>query len=383
MNFKHILSRLKSQLACACIISVFLAATTFTATAAMDEITLDLPEDPNLSQEIIAPASEPVAKELIPLGHTVGVKLFSAGLIVVGSSELKSDGTSASPAFESGITEGDILTQINSTRLDSIETLQNILKNSSGEALSISYTRAGKPLQATVTPIKSEKDSYKLGVWLRDSMAGIGTMTFFDPKSNVFGALGHGINDVDTMQLMPLSSGAIVQSTVAGVKKGRSGSPGELQGDFTASTIIGSLYANSDTGIFGKLTETGLAEGKTAIPIARFDEITVGPATILSNVEGDLTETFNIQITRVYPDKNDTTRNMTIEVTDPRLLEITGGIVQGMSGSPIIQNGKLVGAVTHVLVNDPVKGYGVSIENMLSMAFYNEKTETISFAKAS
>lgn len=196
-------------------------------------------------------------------------------------------------------------------------------------------------------------------------MAGIGTLTFCEPATGRFGALGHGINDVDTAQLMPLQSGSIMYSEVTDVKKGEKGAPGELHGAFQVNRDLGELYANTASGVFGRLEDGTLTDGLEPVPVAERKEVKTGAATILSNIAGDQVEEYQVEIIRVYPANGADTRNLMLKVTDPRLLETTGGIVQGMSGSPILQNGKLVGAVTHVLVNDPTQGYGILAENML------------------
>ena len=203
-------------------------------------------------------------------------------------------------------------------------------------------------------------------------MAGIGTLTFYDPESSIFGALGHGINDVDTAQLMPLQSGTIMYSAVTDVKKGLSGAPGELHGTFDVARDMGHLYANTHSGIFGTLTDESVLGQQQPVEIAERSEVKTGPATILSNIAGEDVKEYQVEILHVYSAVEGETRNLMLKVTDPELLAQTGGIVQGMSGSPILQSGKLVGAVTHVLVNDPTRGYGILAENMLGMATWQE-----------
>ena len=226
--------------------------------------------------------------------------------------------------------------------------------------------RDDKTVQLTAQAVQCGSDGqYKLGAWIRDSMAGIGTLTFCEPATGRFGALGHGINDVDTAQLMPLQSGSIMYSEVTDVKKGEKGAPGELHGAFQVNRDLGELYANTASGVFGRLEDGTLTDGLEPVPVAERKEVKTGAATILSNIAGDQVEEYQVEIIRVYPANGADTRNLMLKVTDPRLLETTGGIVQGMSGSPILQNGKLVGAVTHVLVNDPTQGYGILAENML------------------
>ncbi len=303
-----------------------------------------------------------------PMGRTVGIKLFSEGVLVVGFSEIKTEQGSASPAKTCGLQEGDIITHINSEEVNTIEEVQSLLQNLGDDAMKMQVLRDNAQTQLTVQAVQCSADgAYKLGAWIRDSMAGIGTMTFFDPQSKIFGTLGHGINDVDTAMLMPLQSGAIMPSSVADVKRGQAGKPGELHGSFQVEKDLGSLYANTKGGVFGLLSDLSIAQGATLVPVAREAEVSLGKATIRCNVSGDTVEEFEVEIAKLYPNAQDT-RDLMLHVTDQRLLAATGGIVQGMSGSPILQNGKLVGAVTHVLVNDPTRGYGILAENMLTLA---------------
>ena len=304
-------------------------------------------------------------RTLVPLGSAVGIKLFSSGVMVVGLSEVATDSGGQSPARDCGLKEGDIITHINSEQVDTIEAVQEVLQELEGEPMSIRAVRAGRQLQLTGEAVQCASDgTYKLGAWIRDSMAGIGTLTWYDPETGVFAALGHGINDVDTNLLMPLQSGSIMTSTVTDVQKGEQGAPGQLQGAFELESNLGDLYANTAGGIFGLATED-LDVSAEALPVASRAEVRTGAAVIRANVSGSEVKEYEVEILRVYPESESETRDLMIRVTDPELLEATGGIVQGMSGSPIIQNGMLVGAVTHVLVNDPTCGYGILAETML------------------
>lgn len=304
---------------------------------------------------------------VIPLGQAVGIKLFAQGVLVVGLSDISTNQGLASPAKACGLQEGDVITHINDEKVSSIEEVQTILQDLDGGDMELSVLRDDKNLEVTTKAAQCSADgAYKLGAWIRDSMAGIGTLTFVEPSSGLFGTLGHGINDVDTAVLMKLQSGAITPATVAGVVKGMDGRPGELRGVFSSDDDLGTLYANTEQGVFGHLTNTGSFTGRT-VPAAHMDEIHEGKATILANVSGDTVEEYAVEIQKIHEHATDT-RDMTLKVTDQRLLDKTGGIVQGMSGSPIIQDGKLIGAVTHVLVNDPTRGYGIFIENMLAAA---------------
>jgi len=308
-----------------------------------------------------------VGKKVIPLGRTVGIKLFSDGVLVVGLSDVQTEEKTVSPAKDMGLKVGDVITHVNDREVDTIEQMQTAIQTLAGDRMTLKVMRKDKQLQLCGAAVCNGKGTYQLGTWIRDSMAGIGTMTFYDPDSKVFGALGHGVNDADTAQLMTMQSGSIMYSEVSDVKKGLSGAPGELHGSFDLQRDMGQLYANTHGGIFGVLRDD-IPEAGHPMEIARKGQIKTGAATILSNVAGDQVKEYQVEIMHVYPEVEGEMRNMMIKVTDPELLEQTGGIVQGMSGSPILQNGRLVGAVTHVLVNDPTRGYGIFIENMLEAA---------------
>ena len=316
-----------------------------------------------------AQAAEEV-REVIPIGHTVGIKLFSDGVMVVGFGPVSTDQGTQTPARDCGLKEGDIITHINQEEVDSIEQVQALLQQVGDQAMSIRAMRDDKQVQFTAQAVQCSADGqYKLGAWIRDSMAGIGTMTFCDPDTGLFGALGHGINDVDTARLMPLQTGSILYAQVADVRKGESGSPGELHGTFQTERDLGELRANTGSGVFGRLSDVSVFVGdRQPVEVASRSQVKTGRAVILSNVSGDAVEEFEVEITRIFPEKEGDTRNLMLKVTDPRLLETTGGIVQGMSGSPILQDGRLVGAVTHVLVNNSTQGYGILAENMLQAA---------------
>ena len=318
-------------------------------------------------QTAVQPARSPVGRKVIPLGKAVGIKLFSDGVLVVGLSPVETEGGASYPGRDCGLKTGDVITHINGGEVDTIEEVQALVAKAEDEPLTIQAVRGQRQLQLTAAPVENSQGVWQLGVWLRDSMAGIGTMTFYDPSSGVFGALGHGINDVDTSMLMPLESGSIMPASVSEVKRGASGAPGELHGQFDLTRDLGTLYANTNLGIFGQMPRETVGSAVEPVEVASRSQVETGPATILSNIRGDEVEEFDIEIVRLYPE-GDGTRSMMVEVTDPDLLSATGGIVQGMSGSPILQNGRLVGAVTHVLVNDPTRGYGILAENMLKQA---------------
>ncbi len=309
-----------------------------------------------------------MTRYVYPVGKTVGIKLFSAGVLVVGLSEIPSAEGLSSPAKACGLQEGDIITHINDAEVNSIETVREVLQDLQGEEMTLRICREEAQQEVMTQAVCCPTDgAYKLGAWIRDSMAGIGTMTFYDPKTKQFGTLGHGINDIDTAQMMPLDTGAILPATVVDVKRGVMGQAGELHGSFQTDRELGTLFANTKQGVFGHLEEELFCAHSELTPVASASEVHEGKATILCNVAGNCVEEFAVEIVKCYPASEDT-RDLMLHVTDPKLLEKTGGIVQGMSGSPILQDGKLVAAVTHVLVNDPTRGYGIFIENMLARA---------------
>ena len=310
-------------------------------------------------------ATQGGARQLIPMGRAVGIKLFSEGVLVVATSDLNTG--EASPAEDCGLKEGDLILRINDQEIQSTEHLQSVLQETGEMPVTLTVRRGSRTTEMETGAVLCSDGVYRLGVWIRDSMAGIGTLTFYDPETGSYGALGHGITDVDTHVLMPLSAGSIMETTVRAVKKGQRGEPGELKGDFSVQRDVGTVSANTSAGIFGTVSDENFAGDAQPIPVADPGEVHLGKATILCTVCGEDAESYEVEIVRLSPDKQDM-RNLLLRVTDRRLLDATGGIVQGMSGSPILQDGKFVGAVTHVLVNDPTQGYGILMENMLHMA---------------
>ena len=304
--------------------------------------------------------------ELVACGNSIGIKIFTKGLVCVGTQAVRSkNGMLRDLSQEQDIRTGDIFLSVNDKKLTETEQMSDAVEQSGGQEISITVWREGRELSKKFTPIETD-EGYKLGFWLRDSTAGIGTLTYYDPETLSFGALGHPITDTDTGALMPVSEGELLEATVLGVRKGEKGEPGELKGIFqTTEPAIGDIFTNTEKGVFGKLTKN--LEVGQKYPIASKNNVEVGHAIILSNISGDKVESFDVEIQKnigLFGGYKD----MIIHVTDSDLLERTGGIVQGMSGSPIIQKGKLVGAVTHVFVNDPTRGYGIFIENMLPEA---------------
>ena len=300
---------------------------------------------------------------LIPGGMAFGVKLSTRGVLVIGFSRVKTEEGSVSPAEKAGISVGDIIYEIDGKQVNTADSVISVIEKCGGKPLELSVLRGSRREKLTLIPALSAPERlYKAGIRIRDGSAGIGTVTFIDPSSGVFAGLGHGICDADVGTLMPLLNGSVYGVTVSGVKKGRSGAPGELRGYFTTDPL-GSLTGNTDTGVYGD-SRFYSADSAPSLPVASRDEVRPGEAYILCTPEGNTVEKYSVEILRIS-DKKTLSKNFVLEVTDPALLQKTGGIVQGMSGSPVIQNGKLVGAVTHVMINDPKQGYGIFIENML------------------
>jgi stage IV sporulation protein B len=311
--------------------------------------------------------------KVIPGGQSIGVKLNSVGVLVVGHHQVNTNDGKKSPGEIAGIKVGDIITKINGQRIEKMSDVAPFVKDSGekGKPLQVVISRESGEFTTNLQPLKDEnEESYKLGLYIRDSAAGIGTMTFYEPKSMKYGALGHVISDMDTKKPIVVADGQIVRSTVTSIEKGSNGDPGEKLARFSSDReVIGNIKRNSPFGIFGELNKdisNGISD--KPLPISLSHQVKEGPAQILTVVDNDKVELFDIEIVSTIPQKFPATKGMVLKVTDKNLLEKTGGIVQGMSGSPIIQDGKLIGAVTHVFVNDPTSGYGVHIEWMLNEA---------------
>ena len=305
------------------------------------------------------------SRRLIPGGQSVGVAINTDGLLVVGASDL---GNTPSPARVAGLRPGDVITRVNGQPVGSAEQFSKMIGKDPAE---LELKRDGETLNVGIVPAVDSRDGeYRVGVWVRDSTAGVGTLTFYDPENGDFGALGHAITDVDTGILMPVGEGAIYENDVVDITPGLEGAPGELTGDFfLTDRAVGEVYVNSECGIFGSSArEFENALYPDGLPAAVRSEVREGPASLLTTLSDGVLREYDCEILRINSQSAGSTRSMVIRITDEELIEQTGGIVQGMSGSPIIQDGKLIGAVTHVLVNDPTKGYGIFIENMLDAA---------------
>ena len=305
-------------------------------------------------------------QELIPVGKPIGIYVKTDGVLVVGTGEFQgADGMSYSPG-KYILKSGDYICKVDGTAVSEKEDFIRQVEDSQGRELELTVERDGRQMKVEIQPVRDSNGVYKVGVWVRDNAQGIGTMTYIDSRGN-FGALGHGITDVDTSTLMHMEDGTLYQTDIVDVRRGTAGEPGEMTGMiiYSDDRILGSITHNSTQGIFGVCNSKALAMGvNEPLPIGLKQEIQEGAAQILCTID-DEPEYYDVRITALHLDHDNINRGIELTITDPDLLEATGGIVQGMSGSPIIQNGKLIGAVTHVLVQDSAKGYGIFIENML------------------
>ncbi len=316
-------------------------------------------------------------KYVVPCGTIFGLRLFTNGVVIVSTGTVETENGSISPAESVGLLPGDAITEINGKQIKTCNELIEIFGTYSGVPFELKYMRNNKVYSCLFSLYYSvNEQKYMAGLWVKDSAAGIGTMTFYDKNTSLFGGLGHGVYDAQSNKILPLYNGDIVNATVNGCYKGKYGQPGELCGVFTSDSC-GVININSPTGVYGFLSQCD--KNKKEIPVALRDEVKEGQAQIISTVDSGEEKYYTVEIEKVNK-SDDQNRNLVLRVTDEELLNKTGGIVQGMSGSPIIQNGMLIGAVTHVFVNDPIHGYGIFAAQML------ESAETLideSFEKAS
>lgn len=298
---------------------------------------------------------------VVPGGDAFGIKLYTKGVIVVSVDSVTTSKGSADPALDAGLKCGDIITRIGGKAALSSQQLTDAVEQSEGKRLNLTVERNGETLELSLKPELSVNGGYKAGIWVRDSSAGIGTVTFYDSGAGMFAGLGHGVCDVDTGKIMPLENGEAVRARISGFYKSSAGNPGELCGVFTDS-VIGSLRVNHDMGVYGELLQP---VGEKTIPVALESEIQLGPAQMITTIDDSGPQYYDVEIVKIYPSSDLSARNMIIKVTDPELLEKTGGILQGMSGSPLLQNSMLVGAVTHVFISEPEQGYAVFAQRMI------------------
>ncbi len=326
-----------------------------------------IPFDTELSLPVLSTANQ--EKCLVPDGRSIGVTLSTNGALVVDFMDIESSsGELPSPARVAGLKAGDLIQGFDGKKISNVEELVSAISASAGKSSSLTLSRNGKKSEVLIKPELAKNDgSPKIGAWVKDAASGIGTLTFYDPDTKAFAALGHGICDAETGKLLPVESGSILSAGIVSVNKGEKGVPGELNGIFKSdSNSLGEISKNSESGISGTVSES-FEPSNSPIPIGHRGDIKIGSASVLTTVNGSLPQKFDIEIIKIMPKVISQQKGFVIQITDEKLLEKTGGIVQGMSGSPIIQNGKLIGAVTHVFVNDPTRGYGIFIEDMLSI----------------
>lgn len=305
--------------------------------------------------------------EVIPVGEIVGIKLYTNGVLVVGTASIEGcDGKIYKPYQECGIQEGDSITHINGKEITSAEDMMEEINVLADNSVELTFIHDNEIKTGKIVPVKNKENLYKIGLWVRDSAAGVGTVTFYNEETKCFAALGHGITDVDTGEILSTSSGEIDGAQILSIIKGEKNEPGKIEGTIRSNIMIGNIYNNTQFGIFGviKNTENLNLNFNRKMKIASRNEIKTGEAICLSNIDGEVKE-YKLNITKIYQNNNYDNKSMLITITDENLINKSGGIVQGMSGSPIIQNGKFVGAITHVLVNNPTVGYAVFGDLML------------------
>ncbi len=308
---------------------------------------------------------------VIPVGNIAGLKLYTSGVLVVGMSEIEGEDSKTYKPYENtGIEEGDTIVKINDKEINTTEELIQKINMSKGEKVEIEYIHDEQTKECSITPVKTSEEEYKLGLWVRDSAAGVGTVSFYEPDTHIFGALGHGITDIDTGDLLNIAEGEFVTAKILDIKKGEDGNPGKIQGTVEEQETIGEISKNTEFGIYGKIKDISSLNIDTSkeMEVALRDEIQLGKATILCSLDNQTVGEYEIEITKINKENNYNNKSMEIKVTDEKLIEKTGGIIQGMSGSPIIQNGKFVGAITHVLVNSSTEGYAIFGDLMLKQS---------------
>lgn len=306
--------------------------------------------------------------QVIPVGEVIGIKLYTSGVLVVGTSEIEGiDGQKNKPYENTGIQEGDSIISVNDIIVNNTEELIDAINLYEGESVNIKYQRENDEKNCTIKPVKDKQGKYKIGLWVRDSAAGVGTLTFYCEQLKTFAALGHAITDIDTGEILQTSSGEIDNVSIVSVIKGKEEEPGKIQGAINQNSVIGNIYKNTAYGVYGviKNPDNINIDYNKKIYVAPRQEINLGGAIILSNIDGKLKE-YSVEIQRIYLNNNYDNKSMVIKIKDENLINKTGGIVQGMSGSPIIQNGKFIGAITHVFVKDPTLGYAVFADRMIS-----------------
>ena len=295
-------------------------------------------------------------------GDAFGIKMFTKGAMVIGLENFQSNSGSVCPAKSDGLEINDNIISVEDTQIQNNEMLEEFIKNCNGDDLDLIIERDNKTMEIEVTPVKNENGVYKIGAWIRDSCSGIGTISYYDEDYGIYAGLGHGICDIDTGQLINLKEGSICNATIVGVTKAKTGVAGTLNGYLQANDI-GNMIINSNSGVYGNYNQVA---NKTKIEVADVDEVQTGKATVYTTIDSSGIKEFEANIIDICNTDCNNNKNFVIEITDNDLLSVTGGIVQGMSGSPVVQNGKIVGAINHVFINSPEKGYCVFAQNMVS-----------------
>ena len=301
--------------------------------------------------------------KIVPLGNTIGIKLYSDGVLVIGMTEVEGK----KPYENTGIKEGDLIVSVDNVLVTTTEKLIECVNNSEGEKIELEYMRDGTKYLTKIEPVRTKENDYKIGLWVRDGAVGIGTATYYEPTTKKIATLGHGIVERDTDKLISVEKGEILTSQITKIKKGEKGTPGEIKGVINENKVIGTINQNTIFGIYGFLKDVSELKinESNAIEVALKDEIKIGKANVILTIDGKTRKEYEIEIKKIYKNNTEDNKSMLIEIVDEELISKTGGIVQGMSGAPIIQNGKFIGAVTHVLVNNPLQGYAVFGETMI------------------
>lgn len=303
---------------------------------------------------------------VIPIGTAIGMKLYTRGVLVVGVSQINNENNEKTKPYEnSGIEQGDTILEVNNNEVTNTNELIQEVNDSNGNPVKIKYLRNNQTKETSITPVKSD-NQYKIGLWVRDATAGIGTLTFYEPSTNLFMALGHGISDIDTEKIVDIANGELITANIISIQKGTKGTPGEVRGTIDTGNKIGDISKNTNLGVYGRVTNKNyLPVEQQEMEIATRSQIKEGKAQIICQLDNEGPKSYEIEIEKIYSMNNQDNKSMLIKVTDKELINKTGGIIQGMSGAPVIQDGKFVGAVTNVLVNDPTQGYAIFADMMI------------------
>ena len=318
------------------------------------------------NQEFMQAVNASSNRYVNPIGRTIGLKLYTDGVLVVGMSEIDGeDGKKYVPYENSGIKEGDLIQEIDGQEIANTQALINIVNASNGEEISIKYKRNGESIYTSIKPVKGT-NGYMLGLWVRDAAAGIGTLTYYEEATGKFAALGHGITDVDTGDMLNISNGELVTTQIVSIVKGVKGRPGEIRGIIDDGEKIGKIDRNTEIGVYGTVTNLEFINSvkQPEVKVANRNEIKTGDAKIICQIENGKVEEFSIKIKKIYKTSKNN-KSMLIEITDEKLINKTGGIIPGMSGTPIIQDNKFIGAITNVLLNSPTEGYAIFADMMM------------------